>query len=124
MPLLETYATGRSAPSEGAAETRCKDGRTRVMRESTASGGNRCWHHFLLGVAAAALLVTPVLTTDAVAQGEAAALAPQPGIGQAGPATLRTVAEMEAFDAAHPDLPVAVSPHLPTMDFQQYLLLK
>jgi hypothetical protein len=85
------------------------------MRESVLSAGGSSWRRVLLGVAAAALLATPVLVTEATAQ---------PAIGHAAAATLRTVAEMEAFDAAYPDTPVANSPTLPTMDFEQYLLLK
>jgi hypothetical protein len=78
---------------------------------------------FFLGVAAAGLLAPLVLTTTAWAQ-NAAAQQPEQGGGEADSATLRTLEDMQASEAAHPAVPVAIPPNLPTMDFQEYLELK
>lgn len=92
--------------------------RTRVMRSR-----RRRWLGFLLGIGAAALLATPLLTPAAMAQG-AAAPGPKGGIYQVAAATVRTLADMKTFDKTNPHPPVAMPPFLPTMDFQQYLGLK
>jgi hypothetical protein len=78
---------------------------------------------FLLRVAAVGMLAPFVLTTTAWAQ-NAAAGEPKQGGGEADSATLRTLEDMQASEAAHPAVPVAIPPNLPTMDFQQYLDLK
>src|SRR5262249_24386214 len=75
---------------------------------------------YFLGVAAAWLFVHLVLTTVAWAQSGTA----QGSVGHAEMATYRTIKEMTAFDAAHPNLPVVRAPFLPTMDFEQYQALK
>src|SRR5262249_50714314 len=72
------------------------------------------------GVAAAGLFVHLVLTTAAWAQSGAA----HGSLGHADIATFRTIKEMTAFDAAHPNLPVVQAAFLPTMDFAQYQALK
>jgi hypothetical protein len=78
---------------------------------------------FFVRITAVGMLAPFVLTTVAWAQ-NAAAAAPQADSGQAPAATLRTLEDMQAFEAAHPAVPVAIPPNLPTMDFQQYLDLK
>jgi hypothetical protein len=90
------------------------------MFESTARGSGRRWLGIFLGVAAAGLLMHLVLTTTAWAQPEA----PPAGAGEMGVGTFRTVKQMRAFDAAHPNFPVVMPPSLPTVDFGQYRAAK
>src|SRR5215470_7813384 len=72
-----------------------------------------------LGVAAVGLFAHLVLTTAAWAQSGAA-----PGsTGHADIATYRTIKEMQAFDAANPNLPAVQAPMLPTINFAQYQAL-
>jgi hypothetical protein len=68
---------------------------------------------------AAGLLLSLFLTTAAWAKETAGEEASQKASG-----TLRTLQEMQASDAAHPTIPRATAPNLPTMDFQKYLELK
>jgi hypothetical protein len=77
----------------------------------------------LLSAAAAGLLAPLVLTTAVWAQSTAAE-APEADSGQATAGTLRTLEDMQAYEAVHPAVPVVMPPNLPTMDFQQYLDLK
>src|SRR5262249_27002372 len=88
-----------------------------AMTENTVRSNGRRWLGFFLGVAAAGMLVHLVLTTAAWAQGRGGLRA---NTRHANRGTVRTVKEMLAFDATHPDIPVAVSPSLPTMNFGQY----
>src|SRR5262249_47332017 len=61
-----------------------------------------------------------VLTTAAWAQpGE-----PQASADQMGAGTFRSVKQMRAFDAAHPNFPVVMPPSLPTVDSEQYRTAK
>src|SRR5215471_15227363 len=73
-----------------------------------------------LGVVAAGLFVHLLLTTVAWAQSGTA----HGSLGHADIATFRTIKEMTAFDAAHPNPPAVQAPFLPTMDFAQYQALK
>jgi hypothetical protein len=77
----------------------------------------------LLAIAAVALLEIPSLPTTSWAQG-AAAGAPQSPVVRSGAGVLRMPADMAAFDAAYPNLPVATAPFLSTIDFAQYHVLK
>jgi len=61
-----------------------------------------------------------LLATDAWAQDTAAEV----GVGQKASATLRTLREMQASDAAHPTIPTFIAPNLPTMDLQEHVDLK
>lgn len=74
-------------------------------------------------VAVLGMLAPFVLTSVAWAQ-NAAAQEPEQGGGQVENATLRTLEDMQALEAAHPAVPVVMPPDLPTMDFQQYRDLK
>lgn len=78
---------------------------------------------FFVSVTAMGMLVPFVLATGALAQ-NAAAEAPQADSGQASAATLRTLEDIQASEAAYPAVPIVIPPNLPTMDFQRYLDLK
>lgn len=91
-----------------------------LITESIMGYSGRRKLDFFLKVAAAGLFAHLVLTRAASAQNEA----PQAGVGHAESATLRTLEDMEASQAAHPAVPVVMPPNLPTMNFQQYLDLK
>jgi hypothetical protein len=60
-----------------------------------------------VSTAAAVLLAAACLTVEAAAQGDAEL---KVGIGRIGAATVRTIADMEAFDAANPEPPTATAP--------------
>jgi hypothetical protein len=86
-----------------------------------SSGGT--WLGFFRGIAAVGMLANVCLVGAAWAQNGA----PQASVGHMAPATLRTVADMEALNAALsnlPNLPLVMPPSLPTMDLGQYLALK
>src|SRR5262249_23024207 len=87
------------------------------MTENTVRSRVRKWLGVFLGVTVAGMFVHLVLPTTVWAQGHGA---PRPTIGSTNPGTLRTTQDMIAFDAAHPDIPVAMSSFRPTMDFAQY----
>ena len=78
---------------------------------------------FFVTVAVLGMLAPFVLTTAAWAQ-NAAAQEPEQGGGQVENATLRTLEDMQALEAANPAVPVVMPPDLPTMDFQEYRDLK
>jgi hypothetical protein len=88
-----------------------------VMRRSRRRGIG-----FFVTVTAVVMLAPFVLTTVAWAQN--AASEPEGKSGEAPEATLRTLEDMQASEAAHPAVPMAIPPNLPTMDFEQYLNLK
>jgi hypothetical protein len=48
----------------------------------------------------------------------------EPGAAKVDRAVFRTPAEMKAFEAAHPNLPIMMAPFLPTMDFTEYAAAK
>jgi hypothetical protein len=64
-----------------------------------------------------------VLTITAWAQNDPTQDLTQGG-GQVEKATLRTLQDMQALEAAHPAVPMVIPPNLPTMDFQEYRDLK
>ena len=68
------------------------------------------------------MLAPFVLTSAAWAQNAAAE--PEGKSGEAPAATLRTLEDMQALEAANPAVPVVMPPDFPTMDFQQYRDLK
>src|SRR5262249_4908086 len=92
-----------------------------AMTEDAVRSSGRRWLGCSLGVAAVGMLVHLVLTTAVWAQGRGALRA---NTRNANIGTVRTVQDMLAFDAAHPDTPVAMSPSLPTMNFGPYRAVK
>jgi hypothetical protein len=78
---------------------------------------------FSAKVTAVAMLVPFVLTIAAWAQNDPTQELTQGG-GHVEKATLRTLQDMQALEAAHPAVPMVIPPNLPTMDFQEYRDLK